>query len=596
MKKIVSLEFHRHYIIVTLLILLSAVFCSAQEQISITRVNTIPDNAKINDLLVNGDVLYTATSAGLYAVDIRSLKAELIRELSCDAICFDNTGALYASFENRFLENIRSKEQNNYNIPELEVRDIEFYKGKVWIASNEGVITMNSRTNAVNAAYNKRNSKLNSDNISFLHIDDQKKMWIGTEEGIVIINEKEKWKIYERNLSMEAMHYNHEGLWLVSNEEMWLVDPFNRWYPTAVEKGLKEGPIRDITADSTGRLYMASDILVRYDPYKEEIESYKDTPSLVSKQCSAVESDKDNRIWLGTSDSGLFLIGFKNEAKNQRLSAFCLVEENLKCPGDKATVVLNVTGGEKPYNITWSDGVAGNKKRELYPGIYEIQVKDGTGRIAKSSIAINDLVPMKLAVLSTENETIPGKKDGKAEIIVTGGAAPYQVIWPNKEQGLKVNKLGLGAHEVKVTDANGCKITAKVEIFPDKVIPELELSKITVGQTVQINNLFFQADSTEVLQESYYVLDEIYNFLHTNPGVIIEIGGHTNNIPSHEYCDKLSTERAKNVAYYLYNKGISEDRISYKGYGKRNPIASNQSLAGRKKNQRVEIKIIQVAG
>jgi len=90
------------------------------------------------------------------------------------------------------------------------------------------------------------------------------------------------------------------------------------------------------------------------------------------------------------------------------------------------------------------------------------------------------------------------------------------------------------------------------------------------------------------------VLDEIFDFLDSNKKVVIEIGGHTNNIPSHEYCDRLSSSRAKNVASYLYNKGISQQRIAFKGYGKREPVASNESLAGRKKNQRVEIKILSI--
>jgi outer membrane protein OmpA-like peptidoglycan-associated protein len=81
-----------------------------------------------------------------------------------------------------------------------------------------------------------------------------------------------------------------------------------------------------------------------------------------------------------------------------------------------------------------------------------------------------------------------------------------------------------------------------------------------------------------------------------NKNVVIEVGGHTNNVPAAEYCDRLSTARAKSVAEYLYGKGIDQDRITYKGYGKNKPIASNDSVKGRKKNQRVEIKILRVEG
>ena len=95
---------------------------------------------------------------------------------------------------------------------------------------------------------------------------------------------------------------------------------------------------------------------------------------------------------------------------------------------------------------------------------------------------------------------------------------------------------------------------------------------------------------------SFDVLEEVYEFMAENVNVFIEIGGHTNNIPPHEYCDKLSSSRAKTVASFLHSKGIEPSRISYKGYGKRSPIASNDSKSGRRKNQRVEIKILRLEG
>ena len=87
------------------------------------------------------------------------------------------------------------------------------------------------------------------------------------------------------------------------------------------------------------------------------------------------------------------------------------------------------------------------------------------------------------------------------------------------------------------------------------------------------------------------IRDRLYTFLNQYEQVNIEVGGHTNNAPPAEYCDKLSAERALAVAKYLISKGIESDRVSYKGYGKRRPIATNSTAAGRKKNQRVQIMI-----
>ena len=127
-----------------------------------------------------------------------------------------------------------------------------------------------------------------------------------------------------------------------------------------------------------------------------------------------------------------------------------------------------------------------------------------------------------------------------------------------------------------------------------KKILNLDRNKIRKGQTIEIRNLYFVADSATINTESFVVLDEVVEFLQDNSDIIIEIGGHTNGVPSHDYCDWLSENRAKAVASYLANKGITSERLKYKGYGKRRSIASNLTKEGRKKNQRVEIKILSI--
>ena len=140
--------------------------------------------------------------------------------------------------------------------------------------------------------------------------------------------------------------------------------------------------------------------------------------------------------------------------------------------------------------------------------------------------------------------------------------------------------------------------TKKPAVQPkkEKILKDLDKDKIREGQTIRIDKLYFEADSTNITEESFPVLDEIYEFLVENPSVVVEIGGHTNGIPSQEYCDKLSTERAKAIADYLIMKGIDSSRLKYKGYGKSQPIDTNRTAAGRKRNQRVEIKILSLNG
>lgn len=125
-------------------------------------------------------------------------------------------------------------------------------------------------------------------------------------------------------------------------------------------------------------------------------------------------------------------------------------------------------------------------------------------------------------------------------------------------------------------------------------ISKLKNEDIKKGNIIRMDDLYFKADSVKVHSSNYPTLNMVYNMMQKNPTMKIEIGGHTNGLPAHEYCNKISEQRAKSVADYLVNKGIPKDRISYKGYGKTNPISDNSTVEGRKKNQRVEIKILDV--
>lgn len=122
----------------------------------------------------------------------------------------------------------------------------------------------------------------------------------------------------------------------------------------------------------------------------------------------------------------------------------------------------------------------------------------------------------------------------------------------------------------------------------------IEMVPLKEGQVIRINNLYFRANQSFLLSESYEELDNVAAFLESNPNIAVEIGGHTNGLPSHEFCDELSAARAKRVYTYLVEQGIPANRLTWKGYGKNNPIADNASLQGRKKNQRVELKIISI--
>ncbi|MFZ1704943.1 MAG: OmpA family protein [Saprospiraceae bacterium] len=172
--------------------------------------------------------------------------------------------------------------------------------------------------------------------------------------------------------------------------------------------------------------------------------------------------------------------------------------------------------------------------------------------------------------------------------LIVNNENPKKSTVPAKTTVTNSGKASTGKVSEKPKSPPSTKIT---ETKP-RIMTELNRTNFKVGETLLIKNLYFQEDSAHINQNSFEALDEIYYFLNKNRNIIVEIGGHTNNIPNDDYCDRLSTKRAKIVAEYMIKKGVAPERIQFKGYGKRKPISDNRTVAGRKKNQRVEVKIL----
>ena len=118
------------------------------------------------------------------------------------------------------------------------------------------------------------------------------------------------------------------------------------------------------------------------------------------------------------------------------------------------------------------------------------------------------------------------------------------------------------------------------------------LQPIATGSKIVLNNLFFDVNKAKIRKESFSELDKIYKLLKDKPAIKAEVSGHTDNKGNDKLNTKLSQDRANAVMDYLVKKGISKTRLTAKGYGKDQPIASNDTDEGRQLNRRVEMKIL----
>jgi outer membrane protein OmpA-like peptidoglycan-associated protein len=114
---------------------------------------------------------------------------------------------------------------------------------------------------------------------------------------------------------------------------------------------------------------------------------------------------------------------------------------------------------------------------------------------------------------------------------------------------------------------------------------------------IQIDNIYFDFNSSLIQKESFPVLEKVKDFLNENPDIKIELSAHTDCMGKDKYNLWLSDRRANSSKKYLVNAGISAERIKAKGYGEQKMIVTDCELQKKddseaQKNRRVEVKIL----
>jgi outer membrane protein OmpA-like peptidoglycan-associated protein len=201
--------------------------------------------------------------------------------------------------------------------------------------------------------------------------------------------------------------------------------------------------------------------------------------------------------------------------------------------------------------------------------------------------------------------TIKDAKTGlqiKAEIVLadlTTGAV-VRTISPAENEGDFLVCLPSGINY-------GLTISRKGYLFSSENIPlmdgfsktkpkeiEVKLNSIVAGATTTLNNIFFETNSWKLKDESTTQLNEITKFMVNNPGIIIEVVGHTDGIGTAGYNLELSGKRAESVVQELVRRKIDPGRIKSRGAGFTVPVGDNATEEGRSANRRTEFVITKV--
>lgn len=125
-----------------------------------------------------------------------------------------------------------------------------------------------------------------------------------------------------------------------------------------------------------------------------------------------------------------------------------------------------------------------------------------------------------------------------------------------------------------------------------EITVDLFLNPIEKGQTIRLNNIFFDSGKYDLLPESNAELDKLYKVLLENNQLQIEIAGHTDAVGADKDNLVLSTNRANAVMNYLISQGIKQEQLTAKGYGETKFIAPNETEEDKQLNRRVEFSIV----
>ncbi|HET9486839.1 MAG TPA: OmpA family protein, partial [Chryseosolibacter sp.] len=225
-----------------------------------------------------------------------------------------------------------------------------------------------------------------------------------------------------------------------------------------------------------------------------------------------------------------------------------------------------------------------------------------------------DIFRVKLPILRSPEPwvIVKGKiVDGRSGEPI-GAKIVYERLPDGRELGIAQSNPSTGEYEIRLPGGHMYGIRAEApdrisenqnldlrNIQNDQIIEgkdfmldPIQLSAVEENVTLVLNNIFFDFDRATLKPESFPELNRIISLMNERSGMEIEIAGHTDATGPESYNMQLSERRARSVVKYLTDKGIATNRISVVFHGESKPVEPNTTPEGRRRNRRVEFKII----
>jgi outer membrane protein OmpA-like peptidoglycan-associated protein len=142
----------------------------------------------------------------------------------------------------------------------------------------------------------------------------------------------------------------------------------------------------------------------------------------------------------------------------------------------------------------------------------------------------------------------------------------------------------------RATAAEGDKVALRAQLLA-QLNAVLQTQDTARGLIVNMSNALFQTGSSVLQPMVREKLAKIAGIVSAYPGLKLDVEGYTDNVGGDEYNQQLSEKRAQSAQNYLVSQGVPADSIVSQGFGKTNPIDSNETVQGRQNNRRSEIVV-----
>ncbi|MFZ1904836.1 MAG: OmpA family protein [Steroidobacteraceae bacterium] len=217
-------------------------------------------------------------------------------------------------------------------------------------------------------------------------------------------------------------------------------------------------------------------------------------------------------------------------------------------------------------------------------GAYRVYLADREVEIARAQ-AETSFAEDQRATLTAQRESARLDARTREADAAKGQVATAQAA--GAEQKVAADQARSDANAAQLAAASSEQQAAELQ----QQIDVLQAKKTDRGLVLTLGDVLFTSGQADLKMGSTGNLNKLVAFLNRYPDRTVVIEGYTDSVGGEDYNQGLSERRADSVKSYLTGQGISSMRLSASGKGKSDPVAGNDSAAGRQQNRRVEVVI-----